>query len=310
MPDFPEQHSEKSIERRDRSEHTRDSLSRSGPSDTAILQSLPIGIVAFDSDLKIVMANPVVAQLIEIGQTIDTSLAKGTDGKIWQGWTQLLTSALSTGQTALFDDVDYTFNGKTRRLRILCSALKATPTTKILGGTMMIEDVTETGNMHRRLANAERLAIVGKHVSKVAHELNNPLDGILRYVNLAMRIVERENLEKPIEYLAQCRRGLMRMIKIVGDLLEYSRSAYAPMEYTKVEQIILNAQQHGIELGIGRAQVHAHHSDAGIGLVDRAVGGDAQCVLWYPLAASERCGAFVAGACVDLAEYDHVLLFQ
>jgi two-component system NtrC family sensor kinase len=238
MSDYPEQHSEKSIESKDRSEHTRDSLSRSGPLDAAILQSLPIGIVAFDSDLKIVEANPVVAQLIEIGQTIDTSLAKGTDGKIWQSWTQLLTSAISTGQTALFDDVDYTFNGKTRRLRIRCSALKATPTTKILGGTMIIEDVTERANMERRLANVERLAIVGKHASKVAHELNNPLDGILRYINLAMRIVERENLEKPMEYLAQCRRGLMRMIKIVGDLLEYSRSAYAPMEYTKVEQII------------------------------------------------------------------------
>ena len=85
------------------------------------------------------------------------------------------------------------------------------------------------------------MASVGKLASKVAHELNNPLDGILRYVNLAMRIVEQENLEKPKEYLVQCRQGLMRMVKIVSELLEFSRSTYAPLEYVKIEQIIEDA---------------------------------------------------------------------
>jgi two-component system NtrC family sensor kinase len=95
--------------------------------------------------------------------------------------------------------------------------------------------------MERRLANAERLASVGKHASKVAHELNNPLDGILRYINLAMRVVEQENLAKPKEYLAQCRQGLMRMVQIISELLEFSRSTYTPLEYTKIEQIIEDA---------------------------------------------------------------------
>jgi signal transduction histidine kinase len=165
----------------------------------------------------------------------------GTDPKVWQEWTQQLTKAISTDQTALFDEVDYTFEGKTRLLRIICSALKDTPTSRCLGGTMIIEDVTEKVNMQRTLANTERLAMVGRHASKVAHELNNPLDGILRYINLAIRIVEQENLEKPIEYLIQCRRGLMRMIRIVGELLEYARSTYTPMENARVEQLIEEA---------------------------------------------------------------------
>jgi two-component system NtrC family sensor kinase len=109
------------------------------------------------------------------------------------------------------------------------------------GGVILVEDVTEKLNMERRLANAERLASVGKHASKVAHELNNPLDGILRYINLAMRVVEQENLAKPKEYLAQCRQGLMRMVQIISELLEFSRSTYTPLEYTKIEQIIEDA---------------------------------------------------------------------
>lgn len=225
-------------------EQHNDNLNQLSGSDTlnaTIVQSLPIGIVAFDKDLKIVEANPEAEKLVELCENIDKSLAKGTDEKIWQGWTQQLISVISTGQAALFDEVDYTSNGRTRRLRIICSALKKDSKASNHGGVMVIEDVTEKIKTHTKLANAEKLALIGRHASKVAHELNNPLDGILRYINLAIRIVEQENLEKPIEYLAQCRRGLMRMVQIVGELLEYARSAHTPREYTKIEQIIEDA---------------------------------------------------------------------
>lgn len=85
----------------------------------------------------------------------------------------------------------------------------------------------------------ERLATIGKLTSKVAHELNNPLDGILRYINLTIRILEQENLEKPREYLLQCRQELMRMVQIVSELLEFSRRTYALMEENvQIEKII------------------------------------------------------------------------
>ncbi len=219
---------------------TRD-LSGLGPLGKSILQSLPIGCVAFDPGLKIIEANAQAARLIELGDYIDKSLAKGTEQKIWLGWTQQLNLAISKGQTCLFDDVAYTSNGKTRLLRITCSPLNEAATGRNFGGVMMIEDVTEKIEIQRKLANAERLATVGKHASKVAHELNNPLDGILRYLNLAIRIVEQEHLEKPKEYLTQCRQGLMRMVQIVSELLEFSRSTYMPLEHVKVEQIVEDA---------------------------------------------------------------------
>jgi nitrogen fixation/metabolism regulation signal transduction histidine kinase len=207
----------------------------------SILRSLPIGIIAFDSDLKIIWANHRATQHIVLGAYIDKSLAKGTDDKIWQGWTEQLAAVISTGKPCRFDDVSYSLDDKTKLLRIICAPLEETESAKSLGGTITVEDVTEKVNIERRLANAERLAAVGKHASKVAHELNNPLDGILRYINLAMRIVEQENLEKPKEYLTQCREGLMRMVQIVSELLEFSRSTYTPLEYVKVEQIIEDA---------------------------------------------------------------------
>lgn len=67
------------------------------------------------------------------------------------------------------------------------------------------------------------------------------MDGILRYVNLAMRMLEGEGMEKPKEYLEQCRGGLMRMVRIIGELLEFSRSTYTVSEYASIGKIVDDA---------------------------------------------------------------------
>ncbi len=209
----------------------------------AVVQSLPIGVVAYMPDLRIITANPRAAKLIELDDYIDKSLAKGTDqnGSPGLAWTEQLKEVLSKNQPRTFDNVNYTLNGKMKLLRIICTPLKTTESAQSLGGTVIIEDITEKVNTQRQLAGAEKLAAIGQLASRVAHELNNPMDGILRYVNLSLRIIEQENLEKPKEYLAQCREGLMRMVQIVSELLEFSRNSYVSFEYVKIERIIEDA---------------------------------------------------------------------
>jgi signal transduction histidine kinase len=209
----------------------------------AIVQSLPVGVVAYGPDLRIIETNPYAGKLIELGDYIDKSLAKGTDnpGSPGLDWSQQLKEVLSKNQPRVFDNVNYTLNGKMRLLRIVCTPLKTTESAESFGGTVIIEDVTEKVNTQRQLAGAEKLAAIGQLASRVAHELNNPMDGILRYINLSLRIIEQENLEKPKEYLTQCRQGLMRMVQIVSELLEFSHNSYAFFEYTKIERIIEDA---------------------------------------------------------------------
>ena len=214
-----------------------------GPFGKLIVQSLPIGVIAFDLDLKIIEANVGAAKLIELDNFIDKSFARGTESPdvIGFDWTKQLKSVVTTGKTREFESIHYKRDGKTRLLQVVCSPIKIPETAQILGGTVVIEDITEKVNIQRQLANAERMATVGKLASKVAHELNNPMDGILRYINLAMRIIEQKNLEKPREYLTQCRQGLMRMVQIVSELLEFSRTTYVSMKYVEIEQIIEDA---------------------------------------------------------------------
>jgi len=80
----------------------------------------------------------------------------------------------------------------------------------------VIEDISPRVAMERRLAASERLAAMGELAAKVAHELNNPLDAILRYIGLAQRLADKRGGE----YLQRAREGLMRMAAIVRDLLE------------------------------------------------------------------------------------------
>lgn len=209
----------------------------------SIVESLHVGVISFNAELRIIEANPQAAKLIGLDDYIDQSLAKGTIGGAAPApdWTRELKSALATGQTCKFDSVGYTVNNTTRWLQIACIPLKKGKTKRILGGCMLIEDVTEATNTQKQLANAERLATLGKLASKVAHELNDPLDGILRYINLAIRSLEGEGFEKPKEYLSRCRQRLMRMVQIISELLEFSRSAHTSFEYVTVEQLIEDA---------------------------------------------------------------------
>ena len=209
----------------------------------SIFQSLPVGVIAFDRDLKIIEANTQANNLLVLDEHIDKALAAGTTNPAMagQGWTEQLKSVVTEGKSYNFDSVSYARKGKMKLLRIICAPLKEAEAQDILGGTVILEDITEKIKIQQQLATAEKLATVGKLASKVAHELNNPLDGILRYINLAIRSVEQEKLEKPKDYLNQCRRGLMRMVQIVSELLEFSRSTYRPFEQVKIEQIIDDA---------------------------------------------------------------------
>ena len=207
----------------------------------SILQALPIAAIVFDADLRIVEANSMAASLIEPGSRIDQCLARGTDDEIWQGWTQQLGAVISERKTATFDEVSYTSENGTKLLRIVCAAAEQIQAKGGFIGIAIIEDVSEKAEIQRKLSDAERLAVIGRRAARVAHELNNPLDGILRYINLTMRFVERENLAKPEEYLTQCKQGLMRMVQIIGELLEFSRSTYMPSEHVKIDQVIEDA---------------------------------------------------------------------
>lgn len=67
----------------------------------------------------------------------------------------------------------------------------------------------------------EKYANVGKLAAGVVHQINNPLDGIIRYTNIVLSHANEQSATK--EYLLEIKKGLSRIEGITKSLLEFSR---------------------------------------------------------------------------------------
>ncbi len=90
------------------------------------------------------------------------------------------------------------------------------------------EKTEELKNIYNQVNQIEKLASLGKLSATVAHELNNPLAGILTYSKLITKKLQASNnnseYSKIIEYLEMISHESARCGQIVKDLLIFSHS--------------------------------------------------------------------------------------
>jgi len=109
---------------------------------------------------------------------------------------------------------------------------------------------------HKKLIQADRLASLGQLAASVAHEINNPLSGVLNLSMLMQRIlkdtgVPPERLPEFRKYLAQVTAETSRAGRIVSDLLAFSRRskpAAGEADLNRIVETTLSLVDHKLRL--------------------------------------------------------------
>ncbi|UCF20624.1 MAG: HAMP domain-containing protein [Gemmatimonadota bacterium] len=115
----------------------------------------------------------------------------------------------------------------------------------------------ELERIHSQMMQVEKAASLGRMAATVAHELNNPLSGILTCAKLAEKRVDRLEVDEKtrqgvLENLELIRSESMRCGNIVRDLLTYARESASEFQRIHLHQLVERALKlvgHHIELG-------------------------------------------------------------
>lgn len=136
-----------------------------------------------------------------------------------------------------------------RRIPVQVSASVMYDLEKETGTVCFFRDLREIRKLERevadqaRILHQDKMVSLGRLAASVVHEINNPLSGILNYMKLMSRIIQRgplkdEHMEKFRRYLDLAENETGRCSNIVSSLLTFSRKTEPAFESVDVEELV------------------------------------------------------------------------
>jgi len=110
----------------------------------------------------------------------------------------------------------------------------------IVGTLSSGEDITQRKQTEEELLRTEKLASLGQLAASVAHEVNNPLAGILIYIKLFLKKYQEKKLqtEKSEIQLLKMEKELERTCRIIRNLLDFARQSEPTMRPIEINKVI------------------------------------------------------------------------
>ncbi len=109
--------------------------------------------------------------------------------------------------------------------------------------TKVAERTEELNAVNQRLQRSDRLASLGQLAASVAHEINNPIFGVLNLSSLIQRIIGKDGI--PPDRIEEVRKHVDRIVdetsrvgRIVADLLAFSRRSKPQHSKTDINAVV------------------------------------------------------------------------
>ncbi len=223
----------------------------------AVLNNLPVCVMVADRNLTIRFRNRAAHALLPTGSTLDDAFVKVKFLGRFDGWADEIARVAASGEPRTVECVVPQCSGA--RPALLAGGLTRMDEPNAAGSLVIVwlDRRAATDTIDDQLELTQRLTSLGRVAARVAHELNNPLDGILRYINLALRTLDGPSPESVRSYLSESRTGLMRMVQIIGDLLEFSRCTEGEFDNVCINHVIEQAIQANAAVAEGNKVVVA-----------------------------------------------------
>jgi PAS domain S-box-containing protein len=106
---------------------------------------------------------------------------------------------------------------------------------EVVASVHVARDITERKKMQEQLVITDRLASVGELAAGIAHELNNPLTGVIGFSQLLLEKEMPEDVKQDIQMIYQ---EAQRTSQVVKNLLTFARKHAAVKEKVNINEII------------------------------------------------------------------------
>ncbi len=216
--------------------NTRSSLSRIKAFSDNLVETMPIGLVALDTEKRIASLNQAASRLF--GLPVSDAMEK-------QG-ARVLPDALRE----VIDALDRRSDTTDRQIDCVLSDGRMLPlevTTTVLmdesglffGFAVLIKDLSELEALRKVLARSQRLATVGRLAAGVAHEIRNPLSSIKGFATyFKQRYPDAAEDQQIAGIMIQ---EVDKLNRVVGQLLEFARPVQVTPRWTQVTPLIDDA---------------------------------------------------------------------